>query len=50
MFVNKLKDMPSTLPWIRESARKLYGLKLADEGLVMVLSFVSCIALMMNGI
>ena len=49
VFVSKLKEMLSTLPWIRESARKFYGLKLADEGLVMVLGFVSCIALMMNG-
>lgn len=49
VFISKLKEMPSTLPWIKESARKLYGLHLADEGLVMVLSFVSCIALVMNG-
>lgn len=49
VYVSKLKKVPSTFPWITECNRKLSGEKLSEEGLVKVLSFVSCVALLMNG-
>ena len=49
VYVSKLKKVPTTFPWIGECARKMSGENLSDEDLVKVLSFVSCVALLMNG-
>ncbi|WAR30502.1 UBAC1-like protein [Mya arenaria] len=49
VFVSKLKKLPSSFPWIEQCAKKLQCLKLEDDGIVLVLSFLSCVALLMNG-
>lgn len=49
VHISKLKRAPITLPWIEVCARKLSKEKLSDKDLVTVLSFISCIGLMMNG-
>lgn len=48
VYISKLKKVPSTLPWINECTRKLSGENLSDENLVQVLSFVSCVALIIT--
>ena len=49
VYASKLKSAPSRFPWIASCVRKLSHEKLNNDQLVCVLSFVSCIALMMNG-
>ncbi|WAR18178.1 hypothetical protein MAR_000016 [Mya arenaria] len=49
VFVSKLKKLPRSFPWIEQCAKKLQCLKLEDDGIVLVLSFLSCVALLMNG-
>jgi len=49
VYVSKLKKVPMTFPWIGMCALKLSKEKLTDEDLVKVLTFISCIAIIMNG-
>lgn len=49
VHISKLKKAPLILPWIQVCSRKLSIEKLSDKDLVTVLSFISCIGLMMNG-
>lgn len=48
-YASRLKSCPVQFPWIQQCAKKLASEKMSDDQLVSVLSFVSCIAFLMNG-
>jgi hypothetical protein len=48
VYASKFKKVPNKLPWIEVCCRKLSREKLSDEDLVRELSFISCVALLMN--
>ena len=47
--VSKLKNAPLTLPWIPVCLRKLSREILSDDQTILVLTFISCLAFMMQG-
>ena len=49
IHVSKLKTVPVSFPWIEATRRKLGKERLDEDGLLCVLTFISCIALMMDG-
>ena len=49
IWVSKLKQSPSTFPWISICNLKLEREKLAEDALIRVLVFISCIALISQG-
>lgn len=48
VYASKFKKVPNKLPWIEVCCRILSHQKLSDEDLVRELSFISCVALLMN--
>ena len=49
VYVSKLKHAPLTLPWISGCVRKLSRKKLSDHDTILFLTFISCLAFMMQG-
>ncbi|KAH3859574.1 hypothetical protein DPMN_102391 [Dreissena polymorpha] len=49
VYASKLKSLPIRFPWIASCVKKLSREKLSDDQLVCLLSFISCVALIMNG-
>lgn len=49
IFPSKLKKLPNVLPWIETCIRKLTRENLSQDSTVTTLTFISCIAFMMQG-
>jgi len=49
VYNNKLKSVQGILPWIKPCLKKLSKEKLDETQIILNLTFVSCIALMMEG-